>query len=210
MGAAAQAALAGHRVVYVDTSNALRGRRLAQVVQVAAQRAQRAQHAADPLKLVEVRRCYGIHSLLAALDELMEQQQAQQQEAQQQQPGEAAAQAQDVQQQQQQAQGQGQGPLLSSAAASTAAAAATTSAAAGQPPPCRRLLLQDLPVRLLVVDSLSALVAPVLGGGQHSRGHALLAAVATTLKAFATRWNTGAGGRRLVGKRGDGGRGVGQ
>lgn len=42
---------------------------------------------------------------------------------------------------------------------------------------------------LVVVDSLSAVVAPVLGGGggQHSMGHALLAGVGAALKALALR-----------------------
>ena len=38
---------------------------------------------------------------------------------------------------------------------------------------------------LVIVDSLGALIAPVLGGGQHNQGHALLAAAAGGLKRLA-------------------------
>jgi hypothetical protein len=123
---------------------------------------------------VEVRRCYTLHALLAALDELLGQaQQAQQ----------ADAQPQDIQQQQQQrrqqqaaqAQHAGQGP----------------GAAPHPPQPAARRRLSELPVGLLVVDSLSALVGPLLGGGQHSQGHALLAAAAAALKAFAAASGAG-------------------
>jgi replicative DNA helicase len=116
---------------------------------------------------VDVRRCYDVHSLLHVLDELMQQQQEQQQQQQehQQRQQEQAAQEQrqqetlDHQPQQQQQQ---------------------------QRPPARRHMW-ELPVGLLVVDSLSAVIAPILGGGQHSQGHALLATAASSLKAFAAR-----------------------
>lgn len=55
----------------------------------------------------------------------------------------------------------------------------------------RRRRLEELPVGLLVVDCLSALITPILGGGQHSQGHALLAATAASLKAFAARSGAG-------------------
>jgi len=243
--AAATAARQAKRVVYIDTSNALRGKRLQQVVEslpplapqadqvsswigrnawgkvtsvnclvsaavlpclacrtgphttnalvtvcsaaiaprelmptsAAAQSAPQPT-AADPLKFVEVRRCYDVHSLLQALDELLAHQAQQAQQAQrapqnsggpapndQQNPG------QNVQQQQQQQQQQ---PAAAMTAAPTAAGGA-------------RRRLEDLPIELLIIDSLSALITPVLGGGagQHSQGHALLAAAATSLKAFA-------------------------
>jgi hypothetical protein len=141
---------------------------------------------AGPLKFVDVRRCYDVHSLLQVLDELMQQQQqqaaqaqqqaAQQQQEQQEQHPQAEQQqhrhhhhhpqqqiSDHLQQQEQQPQ-QGQQPR----------------------PPARRHLW-ELPVGLLVVDSLSAVIAPILGGGQHSQGHALLATAATSLKAFAAR-----------------------
>ena len=108
--------------------------------------------AADPLKFVNVRRCYDVHALLAALDDL------------------AAEHAQQQQQQQQQQQ----------------------AAAAAGPSGDSRRHLHEFPVKLLVVDSLSALISPVLGGGQHSQGHALLAAAAATLKAFADATQAGA------------------
>ncbi|GAB4822360.1 hypothetical protein N2152v2_009406 [Parachlorella kessleri] len=43
--------------------------------------------------------------------------------------------------------------------------------------------------KLVIIDSLSAVIGPVLGGGggQHSQGHALLAAAGTSLKALAAR-----------------------
>ncbi|EFN60013.1 hypothetical protein CHLNCDRAFT_133185 [Chlorella variabilis] len=178
LAAAAQAARSSQRVVYVDTSNALSGRRLAQVVaaqhQAAAEQAGGAgaaapQAAAGPLKFVEVRRCYNVHSLLRVLDELMlqaeQQAQAQRQPGPQQQPGAA-----------QQQPGAAQQPgALQQAPSSVPSAVA------------RRRRLEELPVGLLVVDCLSALITPILGGGQHSQGHALLAATAASLKAFAAR-----------------------
>ncbi|KAI7842685.1 hypothetical protein COHA_003616 [Chlorella ohadii] len=179
--AAATAARQAKRVVYIDTSNALRGKRLQQVVESLPPLAPQADQptAADPLKFVEVRRCYDVHSLLQALDELLSHQAQQVQQAQQAQrapqnsggpaPNDQQNPGQDVQQQQQQQQ-----PAAAMTAAPTAAGGA-------------RRRLEDLPIELLIIDSLSALITPVLGGGagQHSQGHALLAAAATSLKAFA-------------------------
>lgn len=132
--------------------------------------------AADPLKFIEVRRCYDIHRLLRALDELLAHQAQQAQQAQQE-VG-LTVQQQDVQLQQHVQQQEGMQQQQQQAAPTSAGA----TAAGGL-----RRRLEDLPVQLLIVDSLSALIAPVLGGGagQHSQGHALLAAAATNLKAFA-------------------------
>lgn len=141
--------------------------------------------AADPLKFIEVRRCYDIHSLLHALDELLahQAQQAQQAQHAQQDGGEVGLtvqQQEGMQQQQHHVQQQEGVQQQQQQQAAPASAGAT---AAGGP----RRRLEDLPVHLLIVDSLSALITPVLGGGtgQHSQGHALLAAAATNLKAFA-------------------------
>ncbi|KAI3429497.1 hypothetical protein D9Q98_005586 [Chlorella vulgaris] len=186
ISAAAAAARAQRRVVYVDSSNALSGRRLAQVL--LAQEHAAAQGQAPEaitavqalpaaLKFVEVRPCYDVHSLLAVLDELLAQAQQlaqrevlqqQHQQQQQQQQGQQQQQQQAEQQQQQQQQEQPQ--------------------PTGQSGTVRKRL-EELPVGLLVVDSLSALIAPVLGGRQHGQGHALLAAAASTLKAFAASSN---------------------
>lgn len=42
---------------------------------------------------------------------------------------------------------------------------------------------------LVILDSLGAIIAPILGGGTHSQGHAVLAAAATLLKQVAAQLN---------------------
>lgn len=155
------------------------------------------QVAADPLKFVDVRRCYDAHALLRTLDELLAAQAGgggQGQQDGQQQGGEA------VQQQQQQQAGVQDVQQPQDPGAQQGAGAAATAAAEGAAGGPRRRRLEDLPVALLIVDCLSALITPVLGGGagQHSQGHALLAAAATSLKAVAAGpWKPG--GCRLCG-----------
>ena len=138
-----------------------------------------------------MRRCYDAHSLLRTLDELVAQQaqQAQQQQAQQQQAQQQAQQA-----QQQAGGGQGvqqppaPGPQQGGEGGAPSGAAPSAAAV--------RRRLQDLPIQLLVVDSLSAVITPILGGGagQHSQGHALLVSAALALKSLAAACNAGAPG----------------
>ena len=149
----------------------------------------------DPLKFIGVRRCYDAHSLLRLLDELAAQQaqQAAQQPGGEQPGGPQPAQQQpgglqDVQQQPAPSPQQQQQQHVPTAG--------------GAPSGMLRRRLDDLPVELLVVDCLSAVITPVLGGGagQHSVGHALLAAAAVGLKAFAAGGNAGAAGWSVGGK----------
>ena len=42
---------------------------------------------------------------------------------------------------------------------------------------------------VVILDSLGAIIAPILGGGPHSQGHAVLAAAATLLKQVALQLN---------------------